>query len=197
MSERPERKWKTIRDLGLGPVADDPVVIEEEDPAVEEGADFSGQAGEGIDQEQPESEPVPAGPQRVLVAFPSAPTNRLLRETLENFTHSRVDTTSDPVRAFEMALQKPYRILFLGFEFEEMSGPVLYELICRIHSTGNGPKQIAPGVIFVRESKDVKVSEEIIRDARVKDIISKPIRIDRLLRSVEGILEIHDPTTAG
>ena len=131
----------------------------------------------------------------VLIAFPSSATNRLLRESFENFTHSRVETTTDAVRAFEMALQKPYRVFLFAYEFEQMEGTLLYELICKVYSTGGGPKKIAPGVIFIRENKDVTVSEDWIRDARVKDIISKPIRIDRLLRAVRGILEIHDPTS--
>lgn len=197
MSDTPERKWRTIRDLGVGPVAEDPVVLSEAEEDLAETPEFSGQSADGVDPGEVEQIPIPSGPQRVLVAYPAAATRRLVRETLENFTDSIVETTSDPVRAFEMALQKPYRIFLFALDFGEMNGSILYELICKVYSTGHGPKKLAPGVIFIRESKEVAVSEEMVRDARVKDIVSKPIRIDRLLRSVDGILEIYDPTSTG
>lgn len=185
-----DRKWKTIRDLGKElPGEEESTLLdaaEEEEQMIAEAAADSGTT---------ETLAEPVGIQDVLVAFPSAATNRLLRETLENFTHSRIETTTDAIRAFEMALQKPYRIFLFAYEFDQMEGTLLYELLCKVYSTGAGPKPLAPGVIFIRESKEVPVSEEWVRDARVKDIISKPIRIDRLLRAVKGILEIHDPTT--
>jgi CheY-like chemotaxis protein len=179
-----DRKWRTIRDLRKEPSEDNA----EESELLVEGDSDSDAKGSSYASE-------PIGVQDVLIAFPSSATNRLLRESFENFTHSRVETTTDAVRAFEMALQKPYRVFLFAYEFEQMEGTLLYELICKVYSTGGGPKKIAPGVIFIRENKDVTVSEDWIRDARVKDIISKPIRIDRLLRAVRGILEIHDPTS--
>lgn len=178
MPEPSPRKWRTLRSFG----------------AEEEHAEFSGASAEGIDLAPVHA---PVGPQPVLLVLPSAPTSRLVRETLENFTEAKVDSTSDPVRAFEMALQKPYRVLIFAMEIGEMAGPILYELIAKACSTGYGPRRLAPGVIFVRESREVAVSDELVRDARVKDILSKPIRIERLLRSVEGILEKKDPTARG
>ncbi len=179
-----DRKWRTIRDLGKEPSEDN---AEESELLVEGDSDSDAEGSSYA------SEPIEV--QDVLIAFPSSATNRLLRESFESFTHSRVETTTDAVRAFEMALQKPYRVFLFAYEFEQMEGTLLYELICKVYSTGGGPKKIAPGVIFIRENKDVTVSEDWIRDARVKDIISKPIRIDRLLRAVRGILELHDPTS--
>jgi len=49
-------------------------------------------------------------------------------------------------------------------------------------------------VIFVREKDDPKLPDSLNRDPRVKDVISKPIRIERLLEAVKGVLEVRDPT---
>ena len=55
-------------------------------------------------------------------------------------------------------------------------------------------RKLAPAVVFVREKDDPKLPEELERDVRVKDVVSKPIRIDRLLKAVESIVEVRDPT---
>jgi hypothetical protein len=49
--------------------------------------------------------------------------------------------------------------------------------------------------VFIREKDDPKISDELERDVRVKDVVSKPIRIERLLKAVESIVEVTDPTT--
>jgi hypothetical protein len=74
---------------------------------------------------------------------------------------------------------------------------MLYELISKAYTAGRGTKRQAPGVIFVREKEDAKLPGELNRDARIKDVISKPIRIERLLEAVSGILDPRDPTSAG
>lgn len=131
---------------------------------------------------------------RVLVAHTVPSTSRLIRETLENFTVAQVDTTSDPIRAFELALQKNYRLFYLPIQLGELGGAMLYELICKAYTCGRGPKTLAPAVVFIREKEDPQLPIELARDARVKDTISKPIQIDRLLRTVTGIFEVKDPT---
>ncbi len=186
MESPAERKWTTLRSIAsprersgheVGPVsvpdvaADTPVeVIEIPAESVEES------------------------PLHVLVAHPVASTSRLIRETLENFTSCRVVSTPDPLRAFELALQRRYGLFFFGMITGELSGPMLYELISKAYSSGHGPKLLAPGVIFVREKDDPKLPDSLNRDPRVKDVISKPIRIERLLEAVKGVLEVRDPT---
>jgi hypothetical protein len=76
----------------------------------------------------------------------------------------------------------------------ELSGPMLYELISKACTAGRGPRILAPAVIFVREKDDPQVPEALTRDARVKDVLHKPIRIERLLESVAGVLVVRDPT---
>jgi hypothetical protein len=76
----------------------------------------------------------------------------------------------------------------------ELSGPMLYELISKACTAGRGPRLLAPAVIFVREKDDPKLPDVLTRDARVKDVLNKPIRIERLLQAVSGVLEVKDPT---
>lgn len=133
-------------------------------------------------------------PVRVLVAHPVGSTARLMRETLENFTSAEVETTSNFLRAFELALQKRYEMFFFGMSIGDLDGPLLYELISKAYACGTGVRKLAPAVVFVREKDDPKLPEELERDVRVKDVVSKPIRIDRLLKAVESIVEVRDPT---
>ena len=134
------------------------------------------------------------GPVEVLIAHPVASTARLIRETLENFTNCRAVTTADPLRAFELALQKRFGLFLFAMQTGELSGPMLYELISKACTAGRGPRLLAPAVIFVREKDDPQVPEVFTRDARVKDVLHKPIRIERLLESVAGVLVVRDPT---
>lgn len=205
MEDRSERKWKTLRDIGSPQPESDssPAKEEEEFPDVpapgarheEEGTkDGTPDPDEASDIPEPlQTEPAP-GESRVLVVNPSSSTTRLIRESLENFTSTRVETTSDFLRAFELALQKRYRLFFFGMRIGEYGGPMLYELISMAYSTGYGSQRIAPAVVFVREKDDPKLPLELERDARVRGVLNKPIRIDRLLKSVEGALDVRDPT---
>ncbi|MDA7920965.1 hypothetical protein N9B73_04345 [Verrucomicrobiales bacterium] len=131
---------------------------------------------------------------KVLVAHGVTSTSRLIRETLENFTEAEVETTSDPIRAFELALQKPFRRFFFAMQVGELSGAMLYELISKAYANGSATRTLAPGVVFIREKSDPQLPAELARDARIKGSISKPIRIERLLKSVEDIFEVRDPT---
>lgn len=134
------------------------------------------------------------GEVRILVIHPNAATTRLVRETVENFTDAKVDATADPLRGFELALQKQYRLFFFAMQMEELSGPMFYELVSKAYSAGRGDKRIAPGVVFIREKEDPKLSDELARDVRVKDVLTKPLRIERLLQPVATVTEVRDPT---
>ena len=132
--------------------------------------------------------------ERVLIVLPIASTTRLIRETFENFTSAEVLTTSNPLRGFELALQRSYRVFLFGMQFDDFSGPTLYELVSRAYANHHGPKRLAPGVIFIREENDPRLPDEFSQDVRIKDVISKPVRIDRLLKAVSHSVEVHDPT---
>ena len=189
MESPAKRNWTTLRniaspheesvgDVVLLPVPETVIEVEEED----------------VDEPSVAAE---AGAVAVLVAHPIASTARLIREALENFTGCLVVTTADPLRAFELALQKRYGLFLFAMQIGELSGPMLYELISKACTAGRGPRLLAPGVVFVREKDDPKLPEALARDARVKDVLNKPIRIERLLQAVAGVLEVRDPTAGG
>ncbi len=138
-------------------------------------------------------EELPAGPPKVLVVHEMSSTYRLVRETLENFTDGEVETTPDPLHAFELALQKNYQLFIFALKVQDMEGPLLYELISKAYTFGREKRKLAPGVIYIREKEAPRPPEELSRDARVKDIIVKPMSIDRLLKSVKGVLRLKDP----
>lgn len=181
-----------------------PRVVEPEEPVIETSAvamDSELASGDTAslvaDPGAPEGAAQPAeetGPLPVLIAHPVASTTRLIRETLEQFTSSPVITTPDPLRAFELALQRRHALFFFAIQLGELSGPTLYELISKACTVGRGPHLLAPGVVFVRDKDDPKLPAELTRDVRVKAVLTKPIRIERILQCAAGVLEIHDPT---
>lgn len=183
MAESPERKWTTLRKIAP---------TQESAPVVES-------APAAIASLDPIAAPVdePGGPAAILIAHPAASTTRLIRETLESFTEARIFTTADPLRAFELALQRKYVLFFLAMQVGELSGPMLYELISKACASERGPRLLPPGVVFVREKDDPRLPDSLARDVRVKDVLSKPIRIERLLESLRGVLEVKDPTVRG
>ena len=183
MAGTPERKWTTLRTIA--PQAEvSPAEVE----ACPESIVAPETAMTAVEKGTPAS---------VLVAHPVASTARLIRETLESFTEARVFSTADPLRAFELALQRRYALFFLAMQVGELPGPMLYELISRAYASERGPRLLAPGVVFVREKDDPKLPDALARDVRVKDVLIKPIRIERLLDSVRGVLEVKDPTVRG
>ena len=207
MEGHPQKKWKTLRKIGSPQEESEGTVPANKEEIVRTGLPPS------IMEELAEvkkTEPVvptplstPAlkpettsddEPVRVLVAHPVVSTARLMRETLENFTSAEVETTPNFLRAFELALQKRYEMFFFGMSIGDLDGPLLYELISKAYACGTGLRKLAPAVVFVREKDDPKLPEELERDVRVKDVVSKPIRIDRLLKAVESIVEVRDPT---
>lgn len=197
MSGNPEKKWKTLRPVrrtapepAVEPESAEPEAVTPPSPPAEEVFET------GSDNPVPIPEPE-AGPVPVLIAHPLASTTRLIRETLEQFTAAQVFTTPDPLRAFELSLQRRYGIFFFAMQIGELSGPMLYELISKACAAGRGPRMLAPGVVFVREKDDPKLPDGLARDVRVKDVLTKPIRIERLLQCVSGVLEVRDPTARG
>jgi CheY-like chemotaxis protein len=204
MESPAERKWTTLRNIAspqekspgeaVVPVVPGTIVEPSFEPVVDQPVEVA--------EPDPEGGTVPAatparpetGPVEILIAHPVASTVRLIRETLENFTECRVVTTSDPLRAFELALQKRFGLFLFAMQTGELSGPMLYELISKACSAGRGPRLLAPAVIFVREKDDPQLPEVLTRDARVKDVLYKPIRIERLLQAVSGVLKVKDPT---
>jgi len=217
MESPAERKWTTLRKIASPPEKSPGEVIPLSLPDLPDpDAEAIGSEPAPVGEEEPAGTPVEiaedvplgsavsvppvavrepaAAPVEVLIAHPVASTARLIRETLENFTDCRVVTTADPLRAFELALQKRFGLFLFAMQTGELSGPMLYELISKACIAGRGPRLLAPAVIFVREKDDPHLPDVLTRDVRIKDVLHKPIRIERLLEAVGGLLEVRDPT---
>lgn len=126
---------------------------------------------------------------QILIVHDAAATYRLVEETFTNFTRARVDSTSDVLTAFELAIRKDYQLFVIALNLPGISGSLFYEIISRAYITGLGEKKLAPAVVFIREANETLPSDELIQDVRVKAVWSKPLNIERMLDSVSGVIK--------
>ena len=126
---------------------------------------------------------------RVLVVHRDVGILRMVRESLQDFTRSEVDTTPDAVYGFEMALQREYDLFVFGLALPAFGGDVLYELIAKAYAHAHAGARAAPAVVFVLSETAAGSPEELRRDARVKGFLPEPFEIERLLEQVDGSLQ--------
>lgn len=130
--------------------------------------------------------------EKVLIAHADLAVCRLVRESLETFCECQVETTSVAVGAFERALQRDFRLLILDVHLETLPGVLLYDLITKALQACGGNRPL-PLVMFLCEATEVTRREELLRDARVKGLLTLPISIERLLEKVRGVLSEKNP----
>lgn len=154
------------------PVADDsPIVDDASLPIAEENQSSSIEA-----------------PMRVLAVFPDTAVLRLIRESMTAFTGATVDTTPDAAFGFEMAMQRDYRMFFFGVDLPVLGGERLYDFIAKAYAHVAPERRLIPAVVYLTLPGQQRNSQELMRDARVKGVISCPFEISRLLKFTEGIL---------
>jgi len=129
----------------------------------------------------------------VLVAHGDVTTKSLVREALENFTWCEVDLTPNAEVAFARALQKPYSLFVFGFDLPILDGEVLYEFICKAYRYRGTGHKVAPPIIYLGEAADTKRMEELRRDARVRGVLLRPFRLDRLIEHARTVLLAREP----
>lgn len=139
--------------------------------------DIHAKAAEEKDIERSESD-------RVLVVHHAGPTLRLIREALQGFTKATVDTTPDALYGFEMALKRPYKLFIFSLSLPTIKGELLYELIDKAYRHCHDGVRVTPAVMYIVEEGQMMQSQELMRDARVRGILTKPLNIDRLLKGV-------------
>ncbi|MCF6314136.1 MAG: hypothetical protein L3J39_16935 [Verrucomicrobiales bacterium] len=127
---------------------------------------------------------VPANSERVLVVHHAGPTLRLIREALQAFTQAEVDTTPDALYGFEMALKRPYKLFIFCLSLPSIDGELLYELVDKAYGHCHAGVRATPAVIYIVEKGQNMQHQELMRDARVRGLLSKPLNIDRLLKLV-------------
>lgn len=126
-------------------------------------------------------------PDRVLVVHADLAVCRLARESLETFCECQVETTSVALRGFESVLQRDFKLLLLDLHLETLHGPLLYDLICKALQIC-APTRALPAVMFFCDATEAARRDDLLRDARVKGLLTLPISIERLLEKVHTLL---------
>jgi CheY-like chemotaxis protein len=138
------------------------------------------------------SDSSPAEKPRILVAHDDVGTLRLIREALGGFAVCDVDTSPTAEYAYELGLQRDYRLFLFGLNLPVLHGELLYELLSKAYPYCHAGKKIAPAVIYIGDESTVPRLHELKRDARVKDVLMKPLGIARLLEAVGGVVEMRE-----
>lgn len=138
------------------------------------------------------SEPPAAAKPRILVAHDDVATLRLIREALGSFAVCEVDTSPTAEYAFELGLQRDYRLFLFGLQLPVLHGELLYDLLSKAYPYCHAGRKIAPAVIYIGDESVVPRLGELKRDARVKDVVMKPLGIARLLEAVKGVIEMRE-----
>ena len=129
---------------------------------------------------------------RVLIAHEEVGTLRLLRETLENFTPCRVDTTPNAQYAFELALQREYQLYMFGLGLPVIEGELLYSLLVKAVPSCQSGVRSCPGIIYIAGSEHSSRAEILQREARVKGVLVKPLTVDRIISIVKGVTSFKE-----
>lgn len=132
--------------------------------------------------------PPPNPPPRVLLAEPSLPYRRVIREALESFHHCRVDEAPSAERAFELALQHPYQLFLFAVDQPDFSGLLLDRLLARASPRAHPGSLTSPPVIFLARPEAAAGLQGAQRDARQRGILTAPPKLDALLALTRGLL---------
>ncbi len=129
---------------------------------------------------------------RVLAVHDDVGTLRLIREALGNFAVCDIDTSPTAEYAFELGLQRDYTLLLIGLKLPVLHGELLYELLSKAYPYCHEGRTVAPPVVYIGDESTVSRLHELKRDARVKDVVLKPLAIARLLEAVGGLIEMRE-----
>jgi len=122
---------------------------------------------------------------RVLASHHDTGTLRLLRDSVSNLLNIGIDTSPSSEYAYEMAIKRPYSLFIFGYNMPNLNGSLLYDLLYKVYPSLYSDIRKCPAVIFIGEENDIKYTDQIKRDARVKDILIRPLSIDRIISVIE------------
>ena len=129
---------------------------------------------------------------RILACHPDTGTLRLIRDSINNLLHVDIDTSPSSEYAYELAIKRPYSLFMFGINMPNLNGPLLYDLLCMIHSKVHEEKPQYPPVIFIGDETDSGKNDELRKAARVKALIYRPLSIDRIITATEQALTLRD-----
>ncbi|NRB44112.1 MAG: hypothetical protein HRU47_04810 [Verrucomicrobiales bacterium] len=70
-----------------------------------------------------------------------------------------------------------------------LNGVLLYDLLYKVYPSLYEGIRKCPAVIFIGEEDDIKMSDQVKRDARVKGFLVRPLSIDRIIDVIETSLK--------
>jgi len=127
---------------------------------------------------------------RVLASYHDTGTLRLLRDSVSNLLNIGIDTSPSAEYAYEMAIKRPYSLFIFGYHMPNLNGVLLYDLLYKVYPSLYDGIRKCPAVIFIGEENDIKMGDQIKRDARVKDFLVRPLSIDRIIRTIEDSMKL-------
>ena len=126
---------------------------------------------------------------RVLASYHDTGTLRLLRDSVSNLLNIGIDTSPSAEYAYEMAIKRPYSLFIFGYHMPNLNGVLLYDLLYKVYPFLYEGIRKCPAVIFIGEEDDIKMSDQVKRDARVKGFLVRPLSIDRIIDVIETSLK--------
>jgi DNA-binding response OmpR family regulator len=127
---------------------------------------------------------VSATPKRILIVDDDVGLMRVMREALTSFVNCEVDSSPNPEYGFELALQRNYDLFVFDFSMPMIDGAMLFFLIGKVYAHAQ-PARNVPPLVLVSARGDDKRAQELLREAGVYGLLSKPFSINRLLVKVK------------
>lgn len=137
--------------------------------------------------------PSPAAPpKKILIVDDDVALMRVTREALTSFLRCEVDTSPKPEYGFELALKRTYDLLIFDFSMPMIDGAMLFFLIGKVYQAAQPPR-VLPPLLLVSGRGDEQRAQELLREAGVRGLISKPYAINRLLERVKECVPGIEP----
>ena len=130
---------------------------------------------------------------KILIVDDDVALMRVTREALTSFLHCEVDTSPRPEYGFELALKKSYDLLIFDFSMPMIDGAMLFFLIGKVYEISQPPR-VLPPLLLISGRGDEKRAQELLREAGVHGLLSKPYAINRLLERVRECVPEIQPT---
>jgi CheY-like chemotaxis protein len=121
---------------------------------------------------------------RILIVDDDVALMRVTREALTSFLHCTVDTSPKPEYGFELLLKRDYDLLIFDFSMPMIDGAMLFFLVSKVYENAQPPR-IVPPLLLVTGKGEEERAQELLREPRVRGLISKPFAINRLVQKVK------------
>jgi DNA-binding response OmpR family regulator len=133
-------------------------------------------------------------PKKILIVDDDVALMRVTREALTSFLHCEVDTSPKPEYGFELALKRTYDLLIFDFSMPMIDGAMLFFLLGKVYQASQPPRTLPP-LLLISGRGDEARAQELLREAGVRGLISKPYAINKLIERVTECVPGIEPVT--